>query len=69
MQLGKNSGVWAPHEAQQGQVRSPPVLMPRNVLALDPKFSVENYLQTLHYQFDSGRQHPRDPLLKAALPA
>jgi adenylate cyclase len=41
----------------------------RNVLALDPQFSVETYLQTLHYQFDSDRQHHRDALLKAALPA
>ncbi len=41
----------------------------RNVLALGPKFSVETCLETLHYKFDSDRQHHRDALLKAVLPA
>ncbi len=41
----------------------------RSVLALDPKFSLEAHLRTLHYQLDSDRQHHREALLKAALPA
>ena len=41
----------------------------RSVLARDPKFSVETYLRTLHYQLDSDREHHREALLKAALPA
>ena len=41
----------------------------RSVLALDPKFSVMGYLRTQHYQFDSDREHHRDALMKAALPA
>jgi hypothetical protein len=40
----------------------------RSVLALDPKFSLEAHLRTLHYQLDSDRQHHRDALFKAALP-
>jgi adenylate cyclase len=39
------------------------------VLALDPKFSVERYLRTLHYRRSSDRDHHRKALLKAALPA
>ncbi len=41
----------------------------RNVLALDPGFSVEAYLGTLHYRHDADRQHHRVALLRAALPA
>ncbi len=41
----------------------------RSVLALNPRFSVETYLRTLHYLRDSDRQHHREALLKAALPA
>ena len=41
----------------------------RSVLTLDPEFSVEAYLRTLHYQLDSDREHHREALLKAALPA
>jgi hypothetical protein len=41
----------------------------RSVLALDPMFSCEAYLRTLHYQLDSDREHHREALLKAALPA
>ena len=40
----------------------------RNVLALDPQFSTETYLKTLHYLHDSDRQHHREALSKAALP-
>ena len=40
----------------------------RSVLALDPKFSIEAYLRTLHYQLDSDREHHREALLRAALP-
>jgi hypothetical protein len=40
----------------------------RNVLALDPRFSVEVYLNTLHYLHDSDRRHHREALSKAALP-
>jgi adenylate cyclase len=41
----------------------------RGVLALNPTFSVETYMQTLHYQLDSDREHHREALLKAGLPA
>ncbi len=41
----------------------------RSVLALNPKFSVETYLRTLHYLQDGDRDHHREALLKAALPA
>ena len=41
----------------------------RSVLALDPTFSREAHLRTLHYQLDSDRVHHREALLKAALPA
>src|SRR5262249_58587207 len=41
----------------------------RSVLALEPKFSVEAYLRTLHYQLDSDREHHREALLRAELPA
>ena len=40
-----------------------------SVLGLNPNFSVEDYLRTLHYQLDSDREHHREALLKAALPA
>jgi adenylate cyclase len=40
-----------------------------SVLALDPSFSVESYLQTLHYRLASDREHHRAALLKANLPA
>jgi hypothetical protein len=41
----------------------------RSVLALDPKFSIDAYLRTLHYQLDGDREHHREALLRAALPA
>ena len=41
----------------------------QSVLALNPKFSVEAYLRTLHYVLASDRAHHRDALLKAGLPA
>jgi adenylate cyclase len=41
----------------------------RSVLALDPAFSSEAHLRTLHYQFDADREHHRQALLKAGLPA
>jgi adenylate cyclase len=40
-----------------------------SVLTLDPMFSCEAYLRTLHYQLESDREHHREALLKAALPA
>jgi adenylate cyclase len=39
------------------------------VLKRAPDFSVERYLQTLHYKHASDREHHRDGLLKAGLPA
>ena len=39
------------------------------VLRLDPSFSVGTHLSTLHYQQDSDREHHRDALIKAGLPA
>ena len=40
----------------------------RSVLELDPTFSREAYLRTLHYHLDNDREHHREALLKAALP-
>jgi len=41
----------------------------RSVLALDPNFSAEAYLRTLHYQRDADRDHHREALSRAGLPA
>ena len=41
----------------------------REVLARVPDFSVETYLATQHYKLDSDREHHRQGLLKAGLPA
>jgi adenylate cyclase len=41
----------------------------RSVVALNPRFSIEAYLRTLHYLLDSDRAHHREALLKAGLPA
>jgi adenylate cyclase len=40
----------------------------RDVLRLEPGFSVTNYVATLHYRDDGDRQHHREALLKAGLP-
>jgi adenylate cyclase len=41
----------------------------RHVLALKPDFSADAYLRTLYYRRDADREHHRDALLKAGLPA
>jgi len=41
----------------------------REVLARVPPFSVDAYLKTLHYRKESDRDHHRESLLKAGLPA
>jgi adenylate cyclase len=41
----------------------------RSVLTLDPNFSAEGYLRTLHYRYDADCDHHRDALLRASLPA
>jgi adenylate cyclase len=41
----------------------------RSILDLDPQFSREAHLRTLHYLIDSDREHHREALLKATLPA
>jgi hypothetical protein len=41
----------------------------RSVLALKPDFSADAYLRTLYYRRDADREHHRDALLKAGLPA
>ncbi len=41
----------------------------REVLARAPDFSVDAYLATLHYKRESDREHHREGLLKAGLPA
>jgi adenylate cyclase len=41
----------------------------RQVLTLDPAFTVENYLTTLHYKHEADGDHHRMALLKAGLPA
>jgi adenylate cyclase len=40
----------------------------REVLSLQPTFSIEGYLSTLHYRQDNDRQHHREGLWKAGLP-
>jgi adenylate cyclase len=40
----------------------------REALNLQPTFSVNSYLSTLHYRHDSDRQHHREGLEKAGLP-
>ncbi len=40
----------------------------REVLKLEPNFTVESHLATLHYKRDSDLQHHRDALVKAGLP-
>jgi adenylate cyclase len=39
------------------------------VLRLDPSFSVAAHLSTLHYRYDNDREHHREALLEAGLPA
>ena len=41
----------------------------RQVLDGQPSFSTEEYLTTLHYKHDDDREHHREGLLKAGLPA
>jgi adenylate cyclase len=41
----------------------------REVLSREPGFTVDAYLATLHYKLDSDREHHREGLLKAGLPA
>lgn len=41
----------------------------REVLTREPGFSIEAYLATLHYKLDTDREHHREGLLKAGLPA
>jgi len=52
-QMGDKTG--APAHAQEA-------------MRLDPGFSAERYLATLHYRQDSDREHHREALLKAGLP-
>src|SRR5256884_826465 len=40
----------------------------QEAIRLDPGFSAEGYLATLHYRQDSDREHHREGLLKAGLP-
>jgi adenylate cyclase len=41
----------------------------RAVLALTPDFRTDDYLATLHYRHDADREHHRQCLLDAGLPA
>jgi hypothetical protein len=41
----------------------------REVLAHTPDFTIGAFLSTLHYRRDEDREHCRDGLLKAGLPA
>jgi len=41
----------------------------REVLCVEPKFSIGRCLATLHFRLDSDRDHLREGLLKAGLPA
>jgi len=40
----------------------------QEAMRLDPGFSTDRYLATLHYRQDSDREHHREALLKAGLP-
>lgn len=40
----------------------------QGVLRQAPEFSVQSYLETLHYKHESDREHHREGLLKASLP-
>jgi hypothetical protein len=40
----------------------------REVVTIQPAFSIETYLQTLHYRRQSDTDHYRDGLTKAGLP-
>jgi len=40
----------------------------QEAMRLDPGFSADRYLATLHYRQDSDREHHREALLKAGLP-
>ncbi len=41
----------------------------REVLSREPAFSIEAYLQTLHYKHEADRDHYREGLAKAGLPS
>ncbi len=41
----------------------------REVLKQDPDFTIEDYLETQHHRADSDREHHREGLSKAGLPA
>src|SRR5215471_4926538 len=53
--------------AQMGDKTAAPAHA-REAVRLDPGFSAERYLATLHYRHDSDREHHREALLKAGLP-
>ena len=53
--------------AQMGDKTAAPAHA-REAVRLDPGFSAERYLATLHYRHDSDREHHREALLKARLP-
>jgi adenylate cyclase len=40
----------------------------REVISLEPTFTIARYLTTLHYKHDADREHCRDGLIKAGLP-
>ena len=40
----------------------------QEVLKMDPGFSIQRFLSTVHYQLDSDRDHLREGLVKAGLP-
>jgi adenylate cyclase len=53
--------------AQMGNKTAAPAHA-QEAMRLDPGFSAERYLATLHYRQDSDHEHHRDALLKAGLP-
>ena len=40
----------------------------QQVLAMDPQFTVEQYMTTLHYKLPEDAEHHREALLAAGLP-
>ena len=53
--------------AQMGNKTAAPAHA-QEAMRLDPGFSAERYLATLHYRQDSDREHHREALRKAGLP-
>jgi adenylate cyclase len=65
---GTQHAFMAACRARQGDARGA-AAHTKAVLASTPEFSAESYLSSLHYKNDSDREHHREGLLAAGLPA